>query len=344
MKAMMLTGIKQMKMMEVPDPFIEKDTDVLIKMSVTGICGSDIHCYVYGKIGDQVVKYPFIVGHEGAGVVQKAGSAVTRVKPGNRIAIDPAISCFDCDQCKTGRHHTCRNLRFLGCPDQAKGCLSEYIIMPETSCFPINDSMTMDQAAISEPLAIGVYAVKQSILTGEAKIGILGFGPIGMSVMLAAFAQGSQKIYVTDKINERLALAKKSGAFWVGNPDNEDIVKSICGSEPLQLDFVFECCGQQDAIDNAIDILKPGGKLMIIGIPEKDRLSFSINKMRYKEITIINTRRQVNCVQPSLNMMEKGIIDIKNMLTHRFSFEDTQKAFELVSEYKDGVMKVMIDF
>lgn len=333
-----------MKMFEVPDPMLTGDKDVLIKMKRIGVCGSDIHYYTTGRIGSQVVQYPFPVGHEGAGEVIRTGSAVTRVKPGDRIAIEPAMPCYECDQCLAGRYHTCRKLRFLGCPGQAEGCLSEYIIMPETSCIPVSENISYDQATISEPLSIGVYSVKQSIPMKGAKIGILGFGPIGMSVMLPALAQGASEVYVTDKIPERIELAKKSGATWAGNPEHQDVVNEISGMEPLLLDVIFECCGQQEALENAIDLVKPGGKIMIIGIPEFDRWSVPADKMRRKEITITNVRRQVDCVEPSLEMMEKGIVDVSLMPTHRFRFDDADRAFELVSGYRDGVMKAMIEF
>lgn len=195
MKAMVLTGIRQMEMMEVPDPKIVNDTDVLIKMERVGVCGSDIHYYTTGKIGSQVVEYPFPVGHEGAGTVVEIGSSVKTVKVGDEIAIEPAMPCWDCDQCNVGRPHTCRNLTFLGCPGQADGCLSEYLVMPETSCFKLEEDMILDDGALSEPLAIGVYAVKQSIPMKNAAIGILGFGPIGMSVLLPAQAQGAKSIF-----------------------------------------------------------------------------------------------------------------------------------------------------
>ncbi len=341
---MMLTGIRQMEMFEIPDPAIANDTDVLIKMKTLGVCGSDVHYYKLGKIGSQIVQFPFPVGHEGAGEVIAVGKAVKSIKPGQRIAIEPAMPCGECDQCIEGRHHTCRKLKFLGCPGQANGCLSEYIIMPESSCIPVSDKLSYDQAAISEPLAIGVYAVKQSIPMSGAKIGILGFGPIGMSVLLPALAQGAQVAYVTDRIDERLVIAGKCGARWTGNPDKLDVVAMIKEKEALLLDVVFECCGKQEAIDQAIEILKPGGKLMIIGIPEFDRWSFSVDKLRHKEITITNVRRQLNCVEPALDMMESGQVDVSLMPTHRFCFQDTQKAFELVAGYKDGVMKAMIDF
>ena len=344
MKAMQLTGIQQIRMVELPDPVIINDTDVLIKMQTVGVCGSDVHYYKHGKIGSQVVQFPFALGHEGAGLVVAVGNAVKSLKVGQRIAIEPAMPCGECDQCLTGREHTCRKLKFLGCPGQAEGCLSEYIVMPESSCIPISDKLNYDQAVISEPLAIGVYAVKQSIPMKGTKIGILGFGPIGMSVLLPALAQGAEKVYVTDKINKRLEIAEKCGANWTGNPDNEDIVASIKEKEPLLLDVVFECCGKQEAIDQAIEILKPGGKLMIIGIPEFSKWSFDVDTLRRKEITITNVRRQVGCVEPALEMMLEGLVDVSLMPTHRFIFEDTQKAFELVAGYKDGVMKAMIDF
>ncbi len=344
MKSMMLTGIRQMEMKDIPKPMIVNDNDVLIKMKTIGVCGSDVHYYTTGKIGSQVVQYPFTVGHEGAGQVEMIGDAVTHVKPGDRIAIEPAMPCFECDQCLEGRYHTCRKLKFLGCPGQADGCLSEYIVMPESSCIPISDSLSYDQAAISEPLAIGVYAVKQSIPMKGKNVGILGFGPIGMSVLLPALAQGASKVYVTDKIKERNELASKSGAFWTGNPDEEDVAVSIIDKEPQMLDVVFECCGQQSAIENAVDILKPGGKLMIIGIPEIDTWTFPVDKLRHKELTITNVRRQVDCVEPALEMMSDGSVDVSLMPTHRFKFEDTKAAFDLVSNYEDGVMKAMIDF
>lgn len=344
MKAMMLTGIRQMEMKEVGTPAILNDRDVRIKMKTLGVCGSDIHYYVSGKIGSQVVQYPFTVGHEGSGVVEAVGKGVTMVKPGDRIAIEPAMPCWECDQCMAGRPHTCRNLRFLGCPGQAEGSLSEYIVMPETSCFKIPDQMTYDEAAISEPLAIGLYAVKQSIPMEGAKVGILGFGPIGMSVLLPALAMGAKEVYVSDKIDERLMIAQRSGASLTANPDHEDVVGKITEKVPELLDVVFECCGQQDAIDNAVDLLKPGGKLMIIGIPEFERWSFPVDKSRHKELCIQNVRRQNEAVQPALDMMAAGEVSIAAMTTHRFPFEKSKEAFDLVAAYSDGVMKAMIDF
>ncbi|HEX3000260.1 MAG TPA: alcohol dehydrogenase catalytic domain-containing protein [Armatimonadota bacterium] len=344
MKAMRLTGIRQMEMMDVPQPELQADTDVLIRMKTVGVCGSDVHYYVDGKIGSQVVQYPFTVGHEGSGVVEKVGPAVTRVRPGDRIAIEPAMPCWQCDQCLADRPHTCRKLRYLGCPGQADGCLSEFIVMPEASCCPIPATMSFDEAAISEPLSIGVYGVKQSIPMEGAKVGILGAGPIGLSVLMPARAQGAAKIFITDRIDARLKLARKAGADWSGNPDHEDVVAAITAIEPSQMDVVFECCGQQEALDQASELLKPGGKLMMIGIPTVDRVSFSIDKLRRKEICIQNVRRQNHCVQPALDMIARKDFNVAVMATHRFPLAQTKEAFDMVAAYRDGVVKAMIDF
>lgn len=344
MKAMKLTGIRKMELMEVPTPPIINDKDVLIRMMRLGVCGSDIHYYVSGKIGSQVVNYPFAVGHEGAGQVEAVGKGVKSIKPGDRIAIEPAMPCWECDQCKAGRPHTCRNLKFLGCPGQAEGSLSEFIVMPETSCVKIPDTMSYDEAAISEPLAIGVYAVKQSVAMEGAKVGILGFGPIGMSVLLPALALGAKEVYVTDKIDERLEIARSSGAVLTANPDREDVVEKITEKVPELLDVVFECCGQQEAIDHAVELLKPGGKLMVIGIPEFERWSFNVDTSRHKELCIQNVRRQNEALHPALDMMAKGEVNVADMATHRFSFKDSKEAFDLVAAYKDGVMKAMIEW
>lgn len=333
-----------MEMKEIPEPVLINPNDVKIKMSVVGVCGSDIHYYTQGQIGSQKVVYPFTVGHEGSGMVVETGKSVKRVKPADKIAIDPAMPCMECDQCLAGRHHTCRKLRFLGCPGQAEGCLMEYIVMPENSCFPLTGNLTSDNGSISEPLAIGVYAEKKSGGSKGLNIGILGYGPIGMSVMLAAKAKGVDKIYVTDLIDERLAIAEKEGASMAVNAVKENIIEKIMRVEPLGLDLAFECCGKQEALDQAVEMLKPGGKLIVVGIPEFDLWSLSVEKTRRKEISVQFIRRQVDCVGQTLDLMKNGEIIIENMITHHFPFERTKEAFDLVADYRDGVMKAMIDF
>ncbi len=344
MKAMTLTGLRRMAERDVPAPAIVHDTDVLIHMARVGICGSDVHYFSEGGIGSQRVAYPWAVGHEGAGVVQEVGAAVTRVKPGDRIAFDPALPCWECDQCLAGRPHTCRAQRFLGCPGQTEGCLSEFLVMPERNCYPIPNTMSFDEAAIVEPLSIGIYALTLSVPLQDAKIGITGAGPIGLSVLLPAKAWGASRVYMTDKIDARLQLAARAGADWTGNPLTDDVVGAVTGREPELLDAVFECSGDQDAMDQAVQMLKPGGKLLLIGIPSVNRVSFDISLLRRKELSIQNVRRQNECVQRAIDMIAHKEIDVNVMVTHHLPLAQAQQGFDMVADYADGVVKAMVTF
>ena len=333
-----------MEMRTLPTPQIRNDSDVLLKLAVVGVCGSDVHYYLRGNIGSQVVKYPFTVGHECSAVVQAVGKSVSRVRPGDRIAVEPAMSCGACDQCQCGRPHTCRRHRFLGSPGQAEGCLAEYLVMPEECCVPVPPGLSMEKAAFVEPLAIGLYAARLAGQLKGARVGILGAGPIGLSVLLSARHLGVHGVYVTDRLEPRLAAASRAGATWTGKPDGVDPVQTISSLEPLLLDVVFECCGQQSAVDQAVALLKPGGRLLLVGIPETDRVSFSIDQGRRKELCIQNVRRQCHCVEGAIALLADPKLDADSLITHRFGFDKTVEAFELVAEYRDGVIKAMIDF
>ena len=334
-----------MEMQDVADARLTRENDVLVSMARAGICGSDVHYFSEGGIGSQRVAYPWTVGHEGAGTVVSVGASVTRVKTGDRIAFDPGQPCWKCDQCIAGRPNTCRNMVFMGCPGQIEGCLAERIVIPESSCYKIPDTMSFDQAALVEPLSIALHGLHLSAPMLGAVIGILGAGPIGLSVLLPAKAWGARRIYVTDKIDARLQLALTAGADWVGNSDVLDAVAAVSEAEPELLDVVFECTGDQGAMDDAVKMLKPGGKLMLIGIPGAlNRVSFDINLLRRKEICIQNVRRQNGQVQPAIDMIANKVIDADVMITHRLPFPETEQGFNLVTDYQDGVIKAMIEF
>jgi L-iditol 2-dehydrogenase len=331
-----------MAMADAPIPEIVNDTDVLIRVARVGVCGSDIHYYADGGIGNQRVEYPWVVGHEGAGVVVEVGSAVRGVKLGDRVAFDPSFPCGTCEQCLVGRPHTCLHLLFFGCPGQVEGCLKEYIILPERGCLHVPDTMTLDAAAMMEPLSIAVYGATLYPNLQGATIAILGSGPIGLCLLQTALSMGAKKVYVTDKIDQRLDVARRCGAAWTGNPSTTDTVADIIADNGGGLDGVFECCGKPDALDDAVKLLKPGGELSLIGIPEGNRISMDINLLRRKEIRIQNVRRQNNCMQKSLNLIESGAVDANAMITHRFPFARTDEAYDLVANYRDGVVKAMI--
>lgn len=344
MKSFKLSALHALELIEVPDPSLQRDADVLVKMGAVGVCGSDLHYYITGRIGDQVVEYPFAVGHECAGTVVEIGSQVTKVAVGDRVAIEPALSCGTCDQCRAGRENTCRHILFLGCPGQVEGALAELLVMPETNVFRVSEDLDFGMATFSEPLAIGVYTVRQSALERGHTIGILGMGPIGHSVMLPAVDAGCRAIYCTDKVDYRCQAALEAGATWAGNPNRADVVSEILAREPAGLDIVYECCGQQEAIDQAIQLLKPGGLLMIVGIPGCDVVSFAPHVMRRKELTIVNVRRQRGCVPAALELIAKHPAKVENLLTHRFAFADTAAAFDMVEHKRDSVIKAIVEF
>jgi len=344
MRAIVLTGIRQMEVRNVPEPAIKNDKDVLLKIEVVGVCGSDVHYYETGKIGSDAVEYPFIIGHECAATVEAVGSAVSRVKVGDSVAVEPAIVCHNCDQCRQGRENTCRNLKFLGCPGQVQGCLCEYLVMPEDCCFPIDDKLTFVQGALCEPVTIAVYAIRQAGVRESTDVAILGAGPIGLSCLVIAKSENAKACYVTEKIRERIEVAKKAGASWVGDPSEQEVVNEILQMKPAGMDVVFECAGQQETIDQAVELLKPGGKLMLIGIPRTKRISLVIDRARRKELTVVNVRRQNKCTQRCIDLIAAGKIDVDFMATHRFKFERAKEAFDMVAEYRDGVVKALIEF
>jgi L-iditol 2-dehydrogenase len=342
MKAVFLTGIRQMEIRETSPPEISDPHGVLLRIGVVGVCGSDVHYYTTGRIGNLIVNYPEWTGHECAATVVGVGNQVKKVTVGQRVAVDPLIPCGRCDQCLSGREHTCRDQKFLACPGQGPGALAEYLVMPERSCYVIPDGMSMVQAAVVEPLSIGLYAQRLAKIQPGAKIAILGSGPIGLCVLLASCAACDCAVYATDLLDERLEVARRCGATWTGNPKQIDVVRAIRELEPLGVDFVFECAGQQETLDQSIELLKPGGTVLMIGIPEVDRVGFNIHTMRRKEIQLQNVRRQNECMAPAIELVSKGAIDLDKLVTHHFSLGETKQAFDLVADYRDGVVKAIV--
>lgn len=345
MKKIILTGIRKMESVTVPEPVATGKHDVKIKLACVGVCGSDIHYYKEGKIGSQVVEYPFAVGHECSGYVVETGELVTNVKPGDLVAVDPSVHCGECDQCMAGRPHTCRNNKFLGCPGQLEGCLSDYIVMPDFTCFPVTQKLNPAEAALIEPLSIGVYAVNLSgINSTDKSVVIFGAGPIGLSILYKLQADGIHNIGIVEPLEYRLAHALKSGARYGANPETQDVVQVVNENEELLADLAFEASGEQDAVTNAIKILKPGGKLVLVGIPPSASYIFDMDLMRRKELTVINVRRQNHCVEEAIELVAERKVNVTDMVSHHFDPEETGKAFEIVGNYSDKVIKAIINF
>jgi L-iditol 2-dehydrogenase len=342
MKAAFLTGVRTIEIREVPTPRIVRDDDVLVRSRAVGICGSDLHYYLADRVGGDRVSYPFIPGHECAGVVEDVGRAVTRVKPGDAVVIEPAVACGTCDQCRTGRPHTCRKLLFLGHYGELTGGMAEFALAPERNCVPLPAKMTIVQGALAEPLSIALYAAGMAGSVRGKTAGVLGAGPIGLCLIMALKAEGSGPVYATEKVEARLAAAAKAGADWTGNPDGKDVVAAIREHESLGLDLVFECCGEQSALDQAVDLLKPGGTLVVVGIPLEARMSFDSSKVRRREIRVQNVRRQNKCLERAVGMIHAGRIKVDFLATHSFKLEEAREAYETAAARRDGVLKAIV--
>lgn len=343
MKAAFFTALRRVELREVPEPKLVQPDDVLLRIDRVGVCGSDVHYYTHGNVGPQGLTYPAPVGHECSGTVLEVGPEVIGLRPGDRVAVDPAIVCGKCDQCRTGRLNTCRNIRFMGCPNQAPGALAEYSVMPAENCLVLPESVSLDEGALLEPLSIGLHAVRLGEVCPAARIAVLGAGPIGLSVLACAKATAPCTVYVTDPLEYRLEAAKQCGADWTGHPRRTSVVGEILQCDPRGLDLVFECSGDPACINQAQELLAPGGILVMVGIPEDLSIRFDVHAMRVKELTFKNVRRQKGCLAPVIRLVAEHRIDTRPFLTHRFSLVEVREAFELVAGYRDEVIKALLD-
>jgi L-iditol 2-dehydrogenase len=358
MKAAFLSAPGRIATADTTDPKRARPGDVLLELAAVGICGSDLHYFRTGRIGDQVVDEPWIIGHECTAVVAKVGPEVRGLVPGDRVAVDPLIACGSCDQCRAGRRHTCRRQRFLGSPGQQQGCLCERLVMPSECCFRVPEGMSAGAAVLVEPFAIALHALN---LLGPAKgknIAVLGAGPIGLCVLAALNAAGAASVALVDPLAYRLTQAQRLGAsslhrpasgFPEGQPasisaERDPAAQEILALYPDGMHAVFDCSGEQAALDQAGTLLAPGGTLVIVGIPEKARVSFDHSTWRRKELSVKNVRRQNECTDRAVELLGSGKIQLDPIITHRFELADTQAAFELVSRYGDGVGKALITF
>ena len=220
--------------------------------------------------------------------------------------------------------------------------LCEYIVMPARNCLPLPESLSVEDGVLVEPLSIAFHSLKIAGAPAPRKTGILGAGTIGLAVLLVARQLAPGNFYVTDKIDDRVRAARQAGASWAGNPDRDDVVAEIAGREPLLLDTVFECTGDPAALDQAADLLAPGGRLVVVGIPPAPRISLDIHEFRRKEIVILNVRRQRYCMSEAVDFIARGDTDPRFMLTHRFNIDEAAGAFELTAGYRDGAIKTLI--
>lgn len=316
MLAARLHGPRDLRVEEVAAP---SGGEVLVRVKATGICGSDLHSYLDARIGDTVLQAPLILGHEFAGVIEETGV---------RVAIDPAQPCHRCDLCERGHPNLCRRLHFCGLfPDN--GSLAEFIRVPASTCFPVPDSIGDAEAALLEPLGVALHAADLAKIRVGNRVAVLGAGPIGLLLIQTAKLAGASEIYVSDPLPWRVATARRYGA------------------EPLpasaEVDIVIEAAWGGDATGSAVELARPGGRVVLVGIPSEDVCAFQHSTARRKGLTVVFSRRMKHTYPRAIRLVESGKVDLTGLISHRFPLNKAADAFALNAAYKDNVNKIIIE-
>jgi L-iditol 2-dehydrogenase len=294
--------------------------ETLVRVKAVGICGSDLHWFSEAGIGDARLQKPLVLGHEFAGNIAEGP------RQGERVVVDPAIPCHSCEYCLQGNPNLCENVRFAG-HGLVDGALREFIAWPEDCLFALPDSLSDADGAMLEPLGVAIHAVDLAHLQVGMTIGVFGCGPIGLLVLQMAHLAGAANIFVTEPLPHRLEAALDQGAReW--QPDQA-------------VDVSFEVAGEDAAVDAAFNAVKPGGKVILAGIPAVDRTSFTASVARRKGLTIKLVRRMKFTYPRALKLVESGIVDVRSLVTHTFPLDQAAEAFR-TAERREG-LKVIVE-
>lgn len=308
--------------------------EMMIRVTAVGLCGSDIEWLTEGGIGDAHLERPLVLGHEFAGVIA-SGERV-----GERVAIDPAISCGFCGNCVGGNPNLCLNLCFAG-HGSTDGALRDYLNWPERFLHSLPDSLSDIEGAMLEPLGVAIHASDLAKIQPGMSIGVFGCGPIGLLVIQVAIATGAKSVFATDILAHRLAAAQAYGAVTVKakhGKEFQDILDKTAGEG---VDVAFEAAGENEAVEAAVSAVKPGGRVILIGIPSDDRTAFTASTARRKGLSIKLVRRMKHTYPRAIAMVKDGLVDVEAIVSHRFALTDFKDAFEVAST-REG-LKVIIE-
>jgi len=341
--AAVLHGINDIKLetaaMPTPGP-----NDVLVEMNSVGICGSDVHYWTHGRIGDFVLTKPMVLGHESSGTVVAAGANVSHLKQGDRVAIEPGVPCRSCSFCKTGRYNLCAEMKFCATPPY-DGTLCRYFSHPADFCYKLPENVSFEEGALLEPLSVSVHACERAGVKIGSRVLICGAGPIGLISLLVARACGASEVIITDIDPNRLAVAKNFGAnrtVLITTKDPHEASKLVSAQMPEgHADIAIECSGAESSIWNAIRNTRSGGVIVLVGLGAPV-ISLPIVDATVREIDIRGVFRYANCYPKALALVASGAVNVKPLITHHFNLEQTVAAFETAKTGKDGVIKVMI--
>lgn len=341
MKVAVMTDIGKMEYTtrDIPVP---KDDEALVKVEYVGICGSDLHYYESGAIGDFIVKPPFVLGHEAGGTVVSVGKDVKHLKPGDRVALEPGRTCGQCEFCKTGRYNLCPDVVFFATPP-VDGVFQEYAVQEAALCFKLPDNVSTMEGALIEPLAVGFHAANQ----GGAHIGqtavVMGSGCIGLVSMMALKAMGVSKVYVVDIMQKRLDKALSLGADGVINSSQEDAVARVYElTGGAGCDLVIETAGTEITTRQAISMVKKGSTIVLVGYSKTGELTLPIGQTLDKELTLKSIFRYRHVYPMAIDAVASGKVNLKELPTHIFSFDDIQSAMDQSVRDKANVVKAVI--
>ena len=341
MKALVLHGIRDLRVDDLPEQ-APGPGRLKVRMRAVGVCGSDIHYYKHGRIGKQVVEKPMIAGHEAAGEIVQLGPGVEGLEVGQRLAIDPAHPCGTCDWCATGRPNLCPQVKFCSTPPN-DGLMCEYAVVAPHQCIPIPDEMTWDEAAMLEPLQVGVHANNLVRVRPGETVAVVGAGCIGLGCMQVARIAGAGRIIVTDKLDYRLKLARKLGATDTINVDKKDPLAEVARMTGDRLaDVTFECTNGGAGAPQAWSLAGIGGRVAMVGIPEEDEIVLDSHEPRRKELLVQYVRRSRHAARQAIDLVASKRLDVASWVTHHVPLSKAKKAFDLVAEYGGGVLKVVI--
>jgi len=316
--------------------------DVLVRIKRVGICGSDVHFYLHGKIASFVIETPIILGHECSGEITEIGSEVENVRIGQRVVIEPGFTCGVCEYCRSGRYNLCRSVKFYGAPP-CDGAFAEYVSAPIQNVYPMPDNMSYEEGAMIEPLAVGMMAAKRGEVSVQDNVAIFGAGPIGLLAFQAVKSRGVIDTFVIDIIDHRLDYALKLGASSVINASKEDVTEKISKlTYGKGVDVIIEASGSAKAIQQALSIVKPGGRIVLVGHPLVE-VPLLIDRIIEKEISILGSFRYANVFPTAIKCLSSGIIDVKSLITHVFPFEKILEGFETLIKKIGDPVKVQIE-
>jgi threonine 3-dehydrogenase len=319
------------------DVMIAKDPtpgerDVIVKVRMAGICGTDLHIYSWDEWSKNRIRPPVILGHELVGDVVEVGPEVTRVKKGEYVSAECHITCGKCYQCKTGEAHICQDVKVLGV--DMNGCFAEYIAVPESQIWKVDQSIAPEIAAILDPIGNAVYTVLSGEVAGLT-LGVVGCGPIGLVAAAVARASGATRVYAFDISDYRLNLAEQVGADEVINDSKVDPIEAVMEeTDGAGLDVVLEMSGNPNGIRTAFKVLRRGGRMSMLGLPKEPLMLDIANDIVLKGITIhgIHGRKIFRTWYEGTRMLKSGRINLDPIITHKMAFEDIDKAMEVMKE------------